>query len=158
MCLPCLYSEFNHQRNEEGECVLVKGVTRLPSNRMCLSDQDYWYERTAYRKLPYSTCEYGVRPDRGARHPCPKLREHNFWFQPAVLIIPFAFIAVIAYYYYGQSGMARGYVRYVFSIHVLIGSSNIQLPDPGESFGKPASTTLDTLGSYRSRRRSVGVC
>lgn len=105
-------SEFNHQRNDEGKCVLVTGATPLPNDDTCRGDADYWYERTAYRKIPYSTCEDGERPDRGARHACPGLSGHGFWFWFFILILPFAFTFIIGYGYYRRSGMARGFVLY----------------------------------------------
>lgn len=106
-------SEFNHQRNEDGVCALVKGARPLPHDDTCPGSQDYWYERTAYRKIPYSTCEDGERPDRGTRHACPGLAGHGFWFWLFVLVVPFAFTSLIAYGYYRRSGMARGYVHYL---------------------------------------------
>ncbi|KAJ7019632.1 vacuolar protein sorting/targeting protein 10 [Mycena alexandri] len=65
--------EFNYTRNDAGECVLTPGTTPLPDDpdAACRADQDYWYERTPYRKISFSSCDGGERPDRGTRHHCP---------------------------------------------------------------------------------------
>jgi len=67
----------------------------------------YWYERTAYRKIPYSSCEGGERPDRGARHECPGLiggvgRGAVFW--GSILILPFACAGVAGWWFYSKAG------------------------------------------------------
>lgn len=125
------YSEFNHRRNADGECVLVPGLEPLPNDDSCREDgQEFWYERTAYRKVPISTCEGGKRLDRGLEHRCPGLKGHGFFFWLFVLIIPFLFTALVAYWYYRRSGMARGCV--IFSDVLRIGTdddcSTIRLP------------------------------
>lgn len=113
---PCLWimtkiyhSEFNHVKNEKDECVLVPGTTPLPDDDSCRNGEDYWYERTPYRLIAYSSCENGERPDRGARHVCPGFKSHGGFFWLFILVIPFGFTALVAYYYYRRSGMARGY-------------------------------------------------
>ena len=37
----------------------------------------YWYERTSVRRVPFSSCEGGDRPDRGTRHRCPRSAHHG---------------------------------------------------------------------------------
>ncbi|KAG1770804.1 hypothetical protein EV702DRAFT_1248956 [Suillus placidus] len=73
--------EINYVRNGEGECVLVPGTRPLPSDDSCRNGEDYWYERTAYRKVLYSTCEGGDRIDRGTQHLCPGINGDSamFW-------------------------------------------------------------------------------
>jgi hypothetical protein len=61
-------SEFNHERDADGECLLVPGLQALSDDDSCKGDDDYWYERTAYRKIPHSSCEGGMRLDRGSPH------------------------------------------------------------------------------------------
>ncbi|KAH6886024.1 vacuolar protein sorting/targeting protein 10 [Coprinopsis sp. MPI-PUGE-AT-0042] len=65
--------EFNYVKNRNDVCVLEDGTEPLPSSPedQCKSGEDFRYERTAYRRIPYSSCEGGMRPDRGAQHPCP---------------------------------------------------------------------------------------
>jgi hypothetical protein len=108
LCLFPLCSEFNHVRNANGECELVPGTTPLPNDDSCSNGEDYWYERTAYRLIPYSSCVDGYRPDRGTAHVCPGLRSKSSWFWFFMLLLPFSFTALVAYYYYRRSGLARG--------------------------------------------------
>lgn len=85
---PTFRSEFNHVRNSKGECVLIEGATRLESEAQCEWGQDYWYERTAYRKIPHSSCEGGKALDQGKRHPCPGAGGGGFFFWAMILVIP----------------------------------------------------------------------
>ena len=101
-------SEFNHVRDENDDCVLVPGTTPLPSEEACSNGEEYWWERTAYRQIPYSSCVDGERPDRGKRHVCPGLRSKGSWFWFWMLLLPFGFTALVAYSYYRRSGLARG--------------------------------------------------
>ena len=113
MQLTISHSEFNHRRDEAGNCVLVQGLQPLPDDNTCRADdQEYWYERTAYRKIPISTCEGGKRLDRGPPHRCPGLRGHGFFFWLFVAVLPFLFTALVAYWYWRRSGLARGYVGF----------------------------------------------
>lgn len=108
--MPCFYSEFNHVRNSAGECTLVDGATPLPNDDHCEDGQDFWYERTPYRKIPYSSCYGGIRPDRGAAHICPGIKGHSamFWF--IFLVLPFMFTGLVGYWYYRRGGFGGGYV------------------------------------------------
>ncbi|KAF8314674.1 Oligoxyloglucan reducing end-specific cellobiohydrolase [Clavulina sp. PMI_390] len=103
--------EFNHIRDEDGHCVLAPGASALTTDtsETCIMDpdSDAWYERTAYRKIPYSTCEGGERPDRGVEHSCGGVRGHGFFFWMSVLILPFGFTALVAWWYY-KKGHKRG--------------------------------------------------
>ncbi|KAG1874291.1 hypothetical protein F4604DRAFT_1763753 [Suillus subluteus] len=102
--------EFNHVRNGD-ECVLVPGTNSLPSDDSCRNGEDYWYERTAYRKVDYSTCEGGDRIDRGTQHLCPGINGHSAMFWMMVILFPFAITALVAWWWYSKSGMARGTIR-----------------------------------------------
>lgn len=106
-------SEFNHIRDSEGNCVLVDGATPLApdTSETCIiyPESDYWYDRTAYRKIPYSSCEGGARPDHGTPHSCGGVRGHSALFWLSVLTLPFGFTALVAYYYY-KKGYQRGCV------------------------------------------------
>lgn len=111
VCLFCSLfsvSEFNHERDASGECLLVSGLQPLSSDSSCKGDDDYWYDRTAYRKIPHSSCEGGIRPDRGSSHICPGFRAHGAFFWIMMLLVPFGFTSLIGYWYYRRSGMARG--------------------------------------------------
>jgi hypothetical protein len=109
-------SEFNHVRNGEGECVLVPGTSPRTSDDSCRNGEDYWYERTAYRKVLYSTCEGGNRIDRGTQHLCHDIQVpdhisvHDAMFWIMVILFPFAITALVvaAWRWYNKSRMARG--------------------------------------------------
>jgi Sortilin, neurotensin receptor 3, C-terminal len=113
-------SEFNHIRNSNNECVLVPGTKPLPDDDSCKNGEAYWYERTAYRLIPYSSCVDGVRPDRGTPHACPGFGGHSIFFWLFFILIPFAFTGLVAYYYYRRSGMARGSVLPVSFLHLIM--------------------------------------
>lgn len=88
--------------------MLVDGATPLASDDSCLHGEEYWYERTPYRKIPYSSCEGGIRPDRGSGHACPGLRGHGFFFWVFVVFVPLSFAGLVGYWMYRRSGLARG--------------------------------------------------
>jgi hypothetical protein len=110
-----LCSEYNHVRNSAGECALVSGAQPLPDDDSCPEDAEFWYERTAYRKIPKSSCEGGERPDHGARRNCPGLRAHNVGFWLTIFFIPFGVTALVAFWYYRRSGYRRGCANYLWS-------------------------------------------
>ena len=101
-------SEFNYVKNSNDECVLVPGTTPLLDDESCKDGAEYWYERTPYRLIPYSSCVDGDRRDRGKAHRCPGFNSKGplFWFM--ILLMPFGFTALVAYYYFRRSGRARG--------------------------------------------------
>lgn len=103
--------EFNHVKNSDDQCVLVPGTKPLPNDDSCKNGEDHWYERTEYRLIPYSSCVDGRRLDRGTHHLCPGFRAHGAVFWMFMIIIPFAFTALVGYYYYRRSGLARGTIR-----------------------------------------------
>jgi hypothetical protein len=107
-------SEFNYVRDASGACVLQLGTEPLPDDDSCRHDEEFWYGRTAYRKIPYSSCEDGFRPDQGPRHRCPGFKGHGIMFWLMVLIAPFGFTSLVAYWYYRRSGLARGCVDSCF--------------------------------------------
>ncbi|KIR51702.1 signal sequence binding protein [Cryptococcus gattii Ru294] len=117
-CTPSDFEcEFNYRRDSSGNCVLVDGATPLSSNteeEQCDGYTEFWYERTEYRKIPYSSCEGGERPDLGKRHQCPGLiiggvrRGALFW--GSIAILPFAF-AGLAGYWWLKKGDRAGSIR-----------------------------------------------
>lgn len=123
-----LCSEFNHERNEDGKCVLVPGRSPLPDDTTCQPDTDSWFERTAYRRIPHSSCEGGVRLDRGKEHLCPGLKGHGFFFWLFVLMLPFAFVALGVTWWYRRSGMATGYIS-SFLRSVSIANLDTRIPE-----------------------------
>jgi len=103
--------EFNYVKNENDECVPVPGTTPLPNDETCENGAEYWYERTPYRRIPFSSCVEGYRPDHGAAHVCPGFKSKGALFWILVLSLPFGFTALVAYYFFRRSGMARGTIR-----------------------------------------------
>lgn len=110
-----VFSEFNYMKDHDDKCVLVPGTTPLPDDDSCSNGEEYWYERTPYRLIPYSTCASGERPDRGPQHVCPGFKSKGSWFWFFMLTLPFGFTALVGYYYWRRSGLARGYVLLVIS-------------------------------------------
>ncbi|KAJ7248956.1 hypothetical protein C8J57DRAFT_1475371 [Mycena rebaudengoi] len=77
ICTPADFEcEFNHYK-EDGKCVLYPGAQPLANENTCGNGADYWYERTAYRKISYSSCAAGERLDRGPRHECLDFSGHS---------------------------------------------------------------------------------
>ncbi|OAX38327.1 Oligoxyloglucan reducing end-specific cellobiohydrolase, partial [Rhizopogon vinicolor AM-OR11-026] len=103
--------EFNYVRNQLGECALVPGMEPRPADDSCRNDEDYWYDRTAYHKVLYSTCEGGDRIDRGQSHLCPGIKGHSAMFWMVAILFPFVTTALVAWWWYKKSGMARGTIR-----------------------------------------------
>ncbi|KAI0766636.1 Oligoxyloglucan reducing end-specific cellobiohydrolase [Trametes elegans] len=106
--------EFNYARDEDGKCVLLPGLSPRdpdPSTQCRSGDDDYWYELTAYRKIPISSCEGGKRLDRGPAHPCPGVRGHGAFFWLMMFCIPVMFAALAGYWYYRRNGYSRGAIR-----------------------------------------------
>ena len=119
--------------------MLIPGEEPLPSDASCRNGESSWFERTAYRKIPFSTCEGGTRLDRGREHLCPGLQGHSAMFWLMVIVIPFLFATLVGWWYYRRSGMARGYACFLstmtFSIRRLtFVYSTIRLPMGGETY------------------------
>lgn len=110
--------EFNYFRNADGACVLVPGASPLgadTADEQCWApgsdDPGFWFERTAYRKIPYSSCVGGDRRDRGKQHACAGLiggggRGGMFW--ATIALIPFAAAGLAGYWYMQKGGRAGG--------------------------------------------------
>ncbi|EJU03910.1 Oligoxyloglucan reducing end-specific cellobiohydrolase [Dacryopinax primogenitus] len=105
--------EFNHRRNDAGECVLVAGAEPLPSSMadQCMNGEEFWYDRTAYRKIPFSTCEGGEQLNLGKRHDCPGLQGKSFFFWLSVIVLPAGLVSLLAYWFYKRSGHMKGTIR-----------------------------------------------
>jgi hypothetical protein len=131
---------------------LVSGAQPLSDDDSCPEDAEFWYERTAYRKIPKSSCEGGQRPDRGAKHVCPGFRAHNAGFWLTILLIPFGFTALVAFWYYCRSGYRRGYANN----HLWITLPNIDplLARSAYPIGMPSLIPVRCQLSSRSRGSS----
>ncbi|KAG8725549.1 vacuolar protein sorting/targeting protein PEP1 [Ceratobasidium sp. 395] len=102
--------EFNYVRNSAGECVLTPGAEPLPDDDYCPGDETVWYERTAYRKIPHSSCEGGDRRDRGPEHPCPGIGSHGYLFWGFIILLPIAFATLVGLHF-KKHGFATGGIR-----------------------------------------------
>ncbi|KAJ6487924.1 hypothetical protein C8R45DRAFT_1074424 [Mycena sanguinolenta] len=101
--------EFNYFKNESDECVLIPGTAPLPNDpdNWCLNGEDYWYERTSYRKISFSSCEGGEQLDLGMRHQCrSEAAGHSsfIWLTVLMLIL----FAVVAAWWHHNRHLARG--------------------------------------------------
>ena len=146
---PC--SEYNHIRNSAGECVLIPGAVSLASENTCTGDDEFWYERTAYRRISKSQCVKGTRLDRGIAHHC-----HGHWFKSFVsrfwwtlIILPIGLIALAAVWYYRRQGSQRGFV---LSDWCRMNHSNtefraIRLPDTDEPEGSSPPSRLSSISA-----------
>lgn len=91
------FSEFNYHRDDSGNCVRFPNATPLSAlsteEEQCPHSPDgFWYERTNVRKIPYSSCEGGARPDRGKKHECPNVyvgAAKSWLFWATVIASPF---------------------------------------------------------------------
>ncbi|CAO1629918.1 unnamed protein product [Parajaminaea phylloscopi] len=125
--------EFNHYRNAEGKCVQHAGTAKLTSDpyEQCQNGEDYWYERTNMRKIPYSSCDGGSRPDRGPRHPCPmSTRRHGFLWWTTVILSPFVLAGLVGFWWSKRNTRARG------------AYGSIRLPEPERYSDSPAMQLL----------------
>ncbi|KZV85936.1 Oligoxyloglucan reducing end-specific cellobiohydrolase [Exidia glandulosa HHB12029] len=110
-CTPADFEcEFNHIR-ENGECVLVAGASPLPNDDSCPGNDEFWWERTAYRKIPHSECDGGNRPDRGVQHRCPGPSSHGAFFWIFISFIIISSTVFAAYYFYERSMYGPGAIR-----------------------------------------------
>lgn len=111
-------SEFNYRRNAKGDCVLVDGAQPLEAEKTCAWNEPFWYDRTAYRKVPHSKCEGGLQLDKGARHVCPGHSTRGGLFWATMATLPFGIAALGAVWWSRRrSGGGKGRIR---------------LPEPGE--------------------------
>ena len=115
---------------------------------MCDGSTDTWYERTAYRKIPHSTCEGGLTHDLGEAHTCPGLRAHGFWFWALMGLIAVALTALFSLWW-RRSPYARGFVfnQFASCTHAHGYLSTIRLPERGDPERFDDSGPLATLAS-----------
>ncbi|OCF42192.1 signal sequence binding protein [Kwoniella heveanensis CBS 569] len=168
--------EFNYRRDASGNCVLVDGAQALSydtSYEQCDGESDYWYERTEYRKIPYSSCQGGERPDRGKRHECPGLIIRGglsglFW--GSVAMVPFAFAGLAGWYYwtkgsrpgairlgdhraFGDESPAAGVLMFIASVPIFL----IAITQEGWAWLTRKVPFLDDLFTRRTPYRSLPI-
>jgi hypothetical protein len=66
-------SDYNYERQADGSCELVPGLTPLDHSAVCSTDKNRveYYEPTGYRRIPLTTCAGGRELDRLEAKPCP---------------------------------------------------------------------------------------
>ncbi|SAM85571.1 related to VPS10 domain-containing receptor SorCS1 precursor [Ustilago bromivora] len=133
--------EFNHYRDATGKCVLYPGVSPLSTDEagQCwAADNDgYWYERTNVRKIPYSTCTGGVRPDRGTKHVCPNnLAGHGLFWWATLILCPFCLAGLVGYWWVQKANRTG-----------TLGTGRIRLPDSSNRLYRADSELAQNLAS-----------
>ncbi|KAF2035724.1 vacuolar protein sorting/targeting protein 10 [Setomelanomma holmii] len=96
---------YNYE-NKGGTCVPIEGLELKDPKDVCTQGAKEYWDVSAYRKIPLSTCENGQEFDHmGDPHPCPGFEEEfekkhgisGFGLFMAI-IVPFAAAAGIGYY------------------------------------------------------------
>jgi hypothetical protein len=101
-------SAYNFERQPNGECHQIEGLTLPDASLVCKNKgvTEYW-DNSPFRKIPLSTCEHGTEFDKqgGGPHPCPGF-EDDFQKKHGIsgfgifmaVVIPFAAAGGIGYY------------------------------------------------------------
>lgn len=106
---------YNHVRGEDGVCRLVEGASMptVESDEVCKNDAAGYYDMTAYRRLPYSSCKGGAEKDIGTWRTCPgKGYSAGAW--AAFVLIPLACAGAVAAILWNRrkrGGMQFGRIR-----------------------------------------------
>lgn len=134
--------EFNYRRDPSThKCVLIDGAQPLAVDEgkgQCARNQNFWFDRTEYRKIPYSSCEGGQQLDQGARHTCPSAGGHGFIWWGTVVVAPVILAGLLGFWWMRRRG--TGPFR----------RGAIALPEPNGTMngrGEGKGDLLDTLAS-----------
>jgi hypothetical protein len=68
-----LFSAYNFELDNHGQCSLVSGLQPLSGPEWCKKNpnETSWYEPTGYRRVPLTTCDGGNELDKTSEeHPC----------------------------------------------------------------------------------------
>lgn len=70
-------SGYNYERQTDGSCELVEGLTPLDHSLTCAEDPNLveYFEPTGYRRIPLTTCSGGRELDKVVVKPCPGHKE-----------------------------------------------------------------------------------
>ncbi|PWZ03508.1 LOW QUALITY PROTEIN: Oligoxyloglucan reducing end-specific cellobiohydrolase [Testicularia cyperi] len=153
--------EFNHYRDTSGKCVLYPGVTPLATDEVgqcwASNSDGYWYERTNVRKIPYSSCSGGARPDRGTRHACSNnLSSHGFFWWLTVILCPFGLAGFVGYHWakrQSRSGGITGRIRLPDSSNRLYGANS----ELAQNLASVPRFILGTLGAVIARVQEIAT-
>ena len=116
-----VYSAYNFQLDNHGQCSLVPGLEPLSGPEWCDKhpNETSWFEPTGYRKVPLSTCEGGNELDKtSTEHPCEGHEEEfekkhkTSWVAIFfAVVIPFALAGVIGWYVFRNWSGKFGQIR-----------------------------------------------
>jgi len=100
--------DYNFERQQDGSCVLVKGLEPANPLDQCRADPNAfeYYDPTGYRKIPISTCSGGKEMEYAApSHPCPghedEYKEKKGMSGAALffaIVVPIAAAAAVGYW------------------------------------------------------------
>ncbi|KUJ08524.1 Oligoxyloglucan reducing end-specific cellobiohydrolase [Mollisia scopiformis] len=65
--------DFNYERQSDGSCALVSGLSPPDPALICTVDEDRieYDDPTGYRRIPITTCVDGLQMDKSISHACP---------------------------------------------------------------------------------------
>ncbi|PWN88715.1 Oligoxyloglucan reducing end-specific cellobiohydrolase [Acaromyces ingoldii] len=124
----CNFNFFPDPADPDNKCLPYPGSRALgPTATMAEQCDgpagDYYYEPTSMRRVPHSSCDGGLRPDRGARHVCPtSLRRHGFLWWTSLLLAPFLLAALVGAWWTRRSGSTSPHHRRPGAIRLPQGS------------------------------------
>lgn len=112
--------DWNYERDEAGECKLVKGYTPPDHTEVCKNPGvNEWWFPTGYRRIPMTTCEGGFEYDKMENFPCPgkeegfKKKHRGLRGFPLFLVIVLPILAVgtfvfmVYHHYVGRYGQIK---------------------------------------------------
>lgn len=116
-----MYSAYNYELDNHGQCSLVNGLEPLSGQQWCADhpNETTWFEPTGYRRVPLSTCMGGKELDKTSpEHPCEgyeddfekKHRTSGVAIFFAV-VIPMALAGAIGWYVYTNWSGKFGQIR-----------------------------------------------
>ncbi|CAZ85060.1 unnamed protein product [Tuber melanosporum] len=167
--------DFNYQRDKDGACYLVEGLTPPDHQAVCKEnkDQDEYWEPTGYRRIPMTTCEGGQELDKSISHYCPGHKKE--WEKKhggargfalfLAIIAPITAAAVIGWFVWtrlldGRFGAIRlgednngqsPFVRYPIIVISAIVALAVSIPTILGAIGSWASSKLTRTRRYTSR-------
>lgn len=113
--------DFNYERQGDGSCALVNGLAKPDHSLICKvePDREEYFEPTAYRRIPITTCQGGAEMDKGSvALPCPgKEDQFNKKHGPSAagiffaITIPIVVAVGVGYWVWRQYGAKFGQIR-----------------------------------------------
>jgi photosystem II stability/assembly factor-like uncharacterized protein len=113
--------DYNYERHNNGECVLVAGLEKPNPMDVCKKNPDLteYYEITGYRRIPLSTCQGGKDLQyTSTTHPCP---DHEAEYEKKhgisgaglffAIVLPIAAAAGVGYWVYKHWDGKFGRIR-----------------------------------------------